>query len=362
MLKVAHHGSVDPGLDEQLRVLRPQVAVISAGRNNDYGHPRPETLAALAAVPGLALYRTDTHGRVIVESDGRRIRVRRRLAKVPAVAELPDKPVYLLTGSDRPKIDTALARLRAPLRAGGDRARECARHVGRRPRSPCATPEACSAMRGSSSSRASTGGATRTAASKGAGRPRDIDVISAYLASPAPATVLALVGEDVGKTTALWKALREGGRRPRVCRGEEGDSGLGRRAVSRSAVSKPSRRPVRCSSSSSAGKTCTRSRGRSTSSRPGPRASRSASARSSSCARPLAEVPIFALTDAWAARDAARTLEASETILERESKPRRDTAARLAGALGRHLEPPAARSSGSRGEGVRSKEAAESSG
>ncbi len=76
VLKVAHHGSVDPGLDEQLRVLRPQIAVISAGRNNDYGHPRPETLAALATVPGLALYRTDTHRRVIVESDGRSIRVR----------------------------------------------------------------------------------------------------------------------------------------------------------------------------------------------------------------------------------------------------------------------------------------------
>nr|MBA3376868.1 hypothetical protein [Actinomycetota bacterium] len=71
-----HHGSVDPGLDEQLRVLRPRVAVISAGRSNDYGHPRPETLAALAAVPGLALYRTDMQRRVVVESDGRRIRVR----------------------------------------------------------------------------------------------------------------------------------------------------------------------------------------------------------------------------------------------------------------------------------------------
>ena len=76
VLKVAHHGSVDQGLDEQLRVLRPKIAVISAGRNNDYGHPRPETLAALATVPGLAVYRTDTHRRVIVESDGRSIRVR----------------------------------------------------------------------------------------------------------------------------------------------------------------------------------------------------------------------------------------------------------------------------------------------
>jgi competence protein ComEC len=76
ILKVAHHGSEDPGLERQLRLLRPEVAVVSAGRDNEYGHPRPETLAALATVPGLAVYRTDQHGRVVVETDGRGLRVR----------------------------------------------------------------------------------------------------------------------------------------------------------------------------------------------------------------------------------------------------------------------------------------------
>ena len=76
VLKVAHHGSEDPGLEDELRILRPEIAVISAGRNNDYGHPRPETLAALATVPRLAVFRTDEHGRVVVESDGRGLRVR----------------------------------------------------------------------------------------------------------------------------------------------------------------------------------------------------------------------------------------------------------------------------------------------
>jgi len=70
ILKVAHHGSEDPGLAEELRELRPRVAVISCGRDNDYGHPRAETVAALESSPGLALYRTDTDGRVIIESDG----------------------------------------------------------------------------------------------------------------------------------------------------------------------------------------------------------------------------------------------------------------------------------------------------
>ena len=76
ILKVAHHGSEDPGLAAELRELRPTIAVISCGRGNDYGHPRPATLAALRASPGLSLYRTDEDGRVLVESDGRRLTVR----------------------------------------------------------------------------------------------------------------------------------------------------------------------------------------------------------------------------------------------------------------------------------------------
>ena len=51
----------------------------------------------------------------------------------------------------------------------------------------------------------------------------------------------------------------------------------------------------------------------------------------------VAETPTFALTDAWAQRDTGRTLAASETIFEREGRPRRDTAPRLAGALVNHL-------------------------
>jgi competence protein ComEC len=76
VLKVAHHGSADPGLEAELRRLRPRIAVVSVGRDNDFGHPRAETLAALATVPGLAVYRTDRDGRVVVETDGRLLRVR----------------------------------------------------------------------------------------------------------------------------------------------------------------------------------------------------------------------------------------------------------------------------------------------
>ncbi|HEX2293524.1 MAG TPA: ComEC/Rec2 family competence protein, partial [Gaiellaceae bacterium] len=51
ILKVAHHGSADEGLGRLLALTRPRIAVISCGRNNDYGHPTPSTLATLEAAP-----------------------------------------------------------------------------------------------------------------------------------------------------------------------------------------------------------------------------------------------------------------------------------------------------------------------
>jgi competence protein ComEC len=70
-LKVAHHGSDDPGLPELLRRLRPQVAVIPVGRHNLYGHPTPATVKALAEALPL-VRRTDRDGTVRLRvKDGR---------------------------------------------------------------------------------------------------------------------------------------------------------------------------------------------------------------------------------------------------------------------------------------------------
>jgi competence protein ComEC len=75
VLKIAHHGSADDGLVDELRTLRPRVAVISVGAENDYGHPRAEILTALRAQRA-AVYRTDEQGRIVLESDGRSLTVR----------------------------------------------------------------------------------------------------------------------------------------------------------------------------------------------------------------------------------------------------------------------------------------------
>jgi competence protein ComEC len=76
IIKVGHHGSSDDGLPPLLERLRPSVAVISVGEDNDYGHPAPSTTAALAEPANLAVYRTDEDGRIVLESDGRRLSVR----------------------------------------------------------------------------------------------------------------------------------------------------------------------------------------------------------------------------------------------------------------------------------------------
>jgi competence protein ComEC len=76
ILKVGHHGSADDGLPELLESLRPRVAIVSVGKKNDYGHPRASTMAALDRAPGLAVYRTDEDGRIVLESDGARLSVR----------------------------------------------------------------------------------------------------------------------------------------------------------------------------------------------------------------------------------------------------------------------------------------------
>jgi competence protein ComEC len=73
ILKVAHHGSADERLPRLLELTRPMVAVISCGRDNDYGHPAPTTIAALTAAPGLDVFRTDLDGKVVIETDGQRV-------------------------------------------------------------------------------------------------------------------------------------------------------------------------------------------------------------------------------------------------------------------------------------------------
>jgi competence protein ComEC len=69
VLKVAHHGSRNSSSADFLEAVNPEVAIISVGGGNPYGHPAPETLDRLAAA-GANVYRTDKYGTITVISDG----------------------------------------------------------------------------------------------------------------------------------------------------------------------------------------------------------------------------------------------------------------------------------------------------
>jgi beta-lactamase superfamily II metal-dependent hydrolase len=70
ILKLAHHGSRNGTDARWLNTVRPELAVASMGRNNEFGHPHSETLSLLRR-ERIPLLRTDQLGTITLESDGR---------------------------------------------------------------------------------------------------------------------------------------------------------------------------------------------------------------------------------------------------------------------------------------------------
>jgi len=62
VLKLGHHGSLTSTSVAWLKTVRPDIAVISAGRGNSYGHPHPVTLARLDSAAVGRVWRTDREG------------------------------------------------------------------------------------------------------------------------------------------------------------------------------------------------------------------------------------------------------------------------------------------------------------
>lgn len=238
-------------------------------------------------------------------------------------AEPELKPLYLLTGTDRPKVELALARLRKRFLAE--------------------STELTSALE--------TDGATAIALCNAGGlfgdarlvvvtavekwKAADVKELEAYAASPAPDTVLALVAGELRKDSALPKLVAKKGQ---VLEYSVPKRSLNSWVAQQFAARGARAEPDACAAllqlvgddlqalASEIDKLATWAGDE-------PIGEREVEA----LVAAVAETPTFALTDAWAKRDAARTLEASETIFEREGKARRDTAPRLAGALGNHV-------------------------
>jgi competence protein ComEC len=74
ILKIGHHGSKNSTTPDFLSAVNPQLAIISSGEGNPYGHPNLEVLDRLQTA-GVRTLRTDTNGAIHILTDGKRIDV-----------------------------------------------------------------------------------------------------------------------------------------------------------------------------------------------------------------------------------------------------------------------------------------------
>ena len=127
VLKVPHHGSKNGLNQEWLQAVSPQVAVISAGRSNRYGHP-DSSIVSMLRDAGIPLLRTDKDGTVSIESDGKgwRLADGSKLARGPPIVAAPREPGQKLDATDLKSSD-----LNATKSAGNDAAKEIIVYVTR---------------------------------------------------------------------------------------------------------------------------------------------------------------------------------------------------------------------------------------
>ena len=270
------------------------------------------------------------------------------------MAEAPDKPVYLLTGSDRPKIETALKRLRghfvpeaidvaSALDTSGESAVALCNAGSLFGDTKLIVIEDVDGRRDSDQRR------------KGGWKAADVEAVSAYLANPAPDTVLALVGEDVKKTTALWKACAKAGQILEFAVAKKGlqswvTEQFRQRGVQAEPEASAALVQLVCDNpqalAAEVDKLATWAVGE-------PVGEREVLA----LVPPFGEEPLYVLTDALGTRDGASVIAISEAIFDKDDRSRRDLAARMAGAMTGHVARLATLKRFA-GRGVGSKEAA----
>jgi DNA polymerase-3 subunit delta len=234
------------------------------------------------------------------------------------------KPVYLITGRDRPKILRALRRLRD--RVGEDATEQLSAQEA----SGDDAVAACNSL-------GLLGGGGRLVIVEEADRWKaaDAKTIAAYLASPAPDTVLALVAAELKKDSALSKACAKAGdvlvydvpkRRLSEWVGKQfGDRGVPVDAeAARLLIEIVGEDPEELASE--VDKIATWSGGE-------PVGTQQIELLAAGCA----EVPGYELTDAWGRRDLPAVLTACQTLLERSGDPVSRTVPMLIGMLVAHV-------------------------
>jgi len=93
VLKVGHHGSSTSSGEEFVKKVNPEIAIISCGEGNDYGHPHEETVEMFDKL-GIKMLRTDEEGSIIVSSDGERINTDAQTQYLPDEGQNSSKATY----------------------------------------------------------------------------------------------------------------------------------------------------------------------------------------------------------------------------------------------------------------------------
>lgn len=234
------------------------------------------------------------------------------------------KPVYLITGSDRPKIERAVRRLRDRI---GDDATEL---LSANDTSGDDAVAACNApgLFGAGERLVIVSEVERWKAA-------DAKVIAAYLAAPAPATVLALVASEMKKDAALAKACAKAGdllaydvvkkRLPEWVGRQFADRNVAAHADACRLLVEIVGEDVHALATE-IDKLATWSGG-----------DPIGTAEVEQLATGVAEIPGYELTDAWGRRDLAATLTACQTLIERSGDPVSRTVPALVGLLVGHV-------------------------
>jgi DNA polymerase-3 subunit delta len=244
------------------------------------------------------------------------------LGSVASEREL--KPVYLLTGTDRPKITLALQRLRARIGEDATEQLHAAEASGED------AVAACNAL-------GLFGGEARLVVVDGVDvwKSADLKELESYLSAPAPTTVLALVGDGIKRDSALAKAVAKTGDLlvydvPKKKLPEWVGEQFARLGAS---ADRDACRALVEAVGDNAGDLASEIQKLATWAN-GEQITR---ANVEQLAVGRAETPIFAVTDAWGRRDVAATLRATETLLDRSHRPRSGELIRLVASLVGHV-------------------------
>jgi DNA polymerase III subunit delta len=244
-----------------------------------------------------------------------------RLCLAAVAEEL--KSAYLIAGGDRPKVDRAVARLRARFDDDAVELLDAAETSGDD------AVAACNAL-----GLFGSGDRLIVVTSVESWKADDAKAVAVYLAEPTPSTVLALVAAELKKDAAIVKAVRAHGE---VLVWDVPQRGLERWVAEQFTLRSVPADGDACrllvelvgddlyELAGEVDKLATWSAGEPVT-----------KVEVETLVAARAGAPAFVLTDAWGARDVAAVLHASERMLERTGDPRSRTIPRLVGALTNH--------------------------